>query len=98
MRAGLAEGLAHYAAGNLWLEIRQKGRCAALNSAAEQGGLGKGIGDLIIGGNELAVLKAAEADVAAPAVGLDRRRIGFLRSVGGGVERQPHGDKQERQT
>ena len=84
-------GLAHYAAGDLRLEVRQKGGCAALDGAAEQGGLGEGIGDLIIGGNELAVLEAAEADVAAAALGLDGRRIGFLRSVGGGAERQPDG-------
>ena len=97
MRAGIAEGLAHYAAGDLWLEVRQKGGGAALNSAAEQGGLGKGVGDPVIGGNELAVLEAAEADVAAPAVGLGGWRVGFLRSLGDGAERQPRGGEQERQ-
>ena len=56
--------LAHHAATDLGLQVRQEGRDAAFNGAAEQGGLGKGIVDLIVGGNQLAVLKAAKADVA----------------------------------
>lgn len=86
--------LAHYAAGDLRLEVRQKGGCAALDGAAEQGGLGERIGDLIVDGNELAVLEAAETDVAAAALSLDGRRIGLLRCVGSDAERQPDGQQE----